>query len=87
MQKTYAAFEKIIHINQTGENKMTDEEMEEWVMREYCKRCGNHIENCTCEQCAKCKDFFPLHELYNFNTLAVCKKCLSILEQRTTANI
>lgn len=27
MQKIYAAFEKFIHINQTGENKMTDEEV------------------------------------------------------------
>lgn len=56
-------------------------------MRDYCKDCGNHIENCTCEQCQKCRKFFPLHKLYNFNTLNVCVRCLSILEQRTTATI
>ncbi len=53
---------------------------------DYCKDCGNHLANCTCEQCAKCKEFFPLHKLYDFNTLAVCESCLEILEQPITEN-
>ena len=45
--------------------------MTRYDLDDYCNKCWHPEDKCTCEQCANCHDFFPLHKLYDFNTLAV----------------
>ena len=40
-----------------------------------CDNCYEAIENCNCEQCAKCKEFHPLWFLYERNGLVLCETC------------